>query len=199
LWNDIDVEEVLSATALARSPEKVKNFLEQMRNIAADCQPSPAHLALARAEQARSPSVRFDIVTQNIDSLHEKAGSRRVHEIHGNLFFNRCTCCNQRIPVDDPRSCCGRPLRPDVVLFGELLPCDALSAAEVALRGCDYFVAIGTSGVVWPAAGFVQLARASGAQCININLEKSGNPAFHEELIGSCDDIVSTLFAPCSR
>jgi len=194
MWNDIDVEAVLSAAAWAQHPDKVEGFLQEMREVAKRCDPTRAHLALAKAEQSRESGAQFDIVTQNIDGLHERAGSRRVHPIHGSLFFDRCEHCNKRVPIDSQKTCCDQRMHPDVVLFGEMLPVEVLSATQTALAACECFVAIGTSGVVWPAAGLVQQARRFGAHCINVNLEKSNNPAFHEELVGPCDDIVGDLF-----
>lgn len=194
IWNDIDVEEVVSAQGLARDPGKVLGFLDIMRKAARDAQPNAAHLALARAELQRAGSARFDLITQNIDNLHQRAGSHRVIEIHGSLEVDRCDRCCERYPHGTEACFCGKPLRPDVVLFGEMLPAEAVRATQDALASCEFFVAIGTSGVVWPAANFVQVARSSGARCINVNIERSGNPAFHEELVGDADSIVPALF-----
>ncbi len=194
IWNDIDVEEVVSADGLARDSAKVLGFLDFMRRAARAAQPNAAHLALAKAEQQRTDGARFDLITQNIDNLHQRSGSHRVIEIHGSLEVDRCDRCQQRYPHGTNACSCGTELRPDVVLFGEMLPADAVSATEQALARCQFFVAIGTSGVVWPAANFVMIARSAGARCINVNLERSGNSAFHDELVGSADTIVPELF-----
>jgi NAD-dependent deacetylase len=194
IWNDIDIEEVVSADGWRRNPKKVEDFLEQMRTLARAAVPNGAHLALARAEAAREGDAAFDVITQNIDNLHQRAGSRSVHEIHGSIEVDRCDRCRHRFPQGAGFCECGSPLRPHVVLFGEILPRDAMEAAERSLDRAQWFVAIGTSGVVWPAASFAAIARTKGARCINVNLERSGNPAFHEELVGPAERIVPDLF-----
>lgn len=195
MWNDIDIEEYVTADALARNRDKVLGFLEDMRKVAAAAKPNGGHLALARAEAARSGNARFDVITQNIDGLHTRAGSKNVHEIHGSLEVERCESCHTRVAAGTLVTCsCGGRIRPHVVLFGEVLPHDAVEASQVALAMCSHFVAVGTSGVVWPAAGFVLEARAAGAQCINVNVEPSGNDMFHVELIGPAEEILPELF-----
>lgn len=194
IWNDIDVEALVSADGWQRNPRKVEEFLEQMRALARSAEPNEAHLALARAESARTNGAFFDVITQNIDNLHQRAGSASVHEIHGSLEIDRCDRCRHRFPQGAGFCECGSPLRPHVVLFGEILPQDAMQASEQALQRAQWFVAIGTSGVVWPAASFVAIARSKGARCVNVNLERSGNPAFHDELVGPADMIVPALF-----
>lgn len=195
MWNDIDLEQYVTADALERNRPKVLEFLANMRRISRDATPNEAHLALARAEATRCDNARFDVITQNIDGLHTRAGSQRVHEIHGSLEVARCESCGARHDAErfDPCPCGGR-LRPHVVLFGEMLPEDAMRETQKALRNCDFFVAIGTSGMVWPAAGFVLEARSVGAKCFNVNLEPSGNDSFHEELIGPAEQILPALF-----
>lgn len=195
MWNDIDVEQFVTADALERNRQKVIEFLANMRRISRHAAPNEAHLALARAEAARCNNARFDVITQNIDGLHTRAGSRRVHEIHGSLEVERCESCGTRHEAGhfDPCPCGGR-LRPHVVLFGEMLPEDAMQKTQEALQSCDFFVAIGTSGMVWPAAGFVLTARSAGARCLNVNLEPSGNDTFHEELIGPAEQVLPALF-----
>jgi NAD-dependent deacetylase len=195
MWNDIDIEQFVTADALSRNRPKVLGFLANMRRIARNASPNEAHRALARAEAARYDNARFDIITQNIDGLHSRAGSQRVHEIHGSLEVERCESCGERHEAECFEQCpCGGKLRPHVVLFGEMLPDDAVEQTQKALRNCDFFVAIGTSGTVWPAAGFVLEARSVGARCFNVNLEPSGNDAFHEELIGPAEQILPALF-----
>ncbi|MBI5532763.1 MAG: NAD-dependent deacylase [Deltaproteobacteria bacterium] len=194
IWNDIDVETMISAQAWRNHPDKVSGFLDRMRQAARAAEPNEAHLALARAEAARTQGARFDVVTQNIDGLHKRAGSENVHEIHGSIEIDRCDRCRHRFPHGAGFCECGTPLRPHVVLFGEILPEDAMRAAMQAIDRCEWFVAVGTSGVVWPAASFVEEARKAGARCINVNVEKSGNPAFHEECVGPAENLVPLLF-----
>jgi NAD-dependent deacetylase len=194
IWNDIDIQEMLSAQAWRTHPNKVAEFLNQIRLAARAAAPNEAHLALSRAEAARIEGAGFDLITQNIDDLHRRAGSKTVHEIHGSLEVDRCSRCHHRFPHGAGFCECGTPLRPHVVLFGEMLPQDAMNAAQHALERAEVFVAVGTSGVVWPAANFVVTARGVGARCINVNLEESGNPAFHEELVGPAERILPELF-----
>lgn len=195
LWNDEELAELVTTEALRRQPARVLKFLSDLRAMARAAQPNAAHYALSKAEKARSNSARFTVITQNIDNLHQRAGSRRVCEIHGSLEFNRCEACQSRFSFDEASVCtCGATLRPDVVLFGELLPADAVEEAQQALETCDYFVAVGTSGVVWPAAAYVVEARAAGAHCINVNVEPSHNAAFHEEIQGRAEDVLPQLF-----
>ena len=194
LWNDLDVEQYVTADALARNRDKVIGFLDEMRKVAREAAPNAAHTALARAEAARTQGARFDLITQNIDGLHTRAGSKRVHEIHGSLEAQRCEECGMRCDVDHTHCSCGGRLRPDVVLFGELLPAEALRLSQRALGTCDYFVAVGTSGFVWPAAGLVLEAKAAGATCLNVNVEPSGNDAFDEELVGPAENLLPQLF-----
>ncbi|PIE05688.1 MAG: Sir2 family transcriptional regulator, partial [Sorangium cellulosum] len=149
MWNDIDIEQYVTAAAFERNREQVLEFLEKMRKAAAAAKPNEAHFALARAEAARSTNAQFNVITQNIDGLHTRAGSQRVHEIHGSLFTERCERCNLRSPTTCAGTChCGGPLRPNVVLFGELLPESTMAQSQMALQRCDFFVAIGTSGSV---------------------------------------------------
>jgi NAD-dependent deacetylase len=194
IWNDIEVEQVVTAEAWERSPDRVCEFLQAMRQQARSAAPNEAHLALARAEACRREGATFDLITQNIDGLHKRAGSENVHEIHGSLEVDRCERCQHRFPHGAGFCECGTPLRPHVVLFGEMLPHDAVQASQKALQRANFFVAVGTSGAVWPAANFALLARASGAHCINVNVEASDNPAFHEELIGPAEKILAQLF-----
>ena len=195
LWNDIDIDEYVSAEALVRHPAKVTEFLAAMRSTARAAHPNEAHFALARAEAGRMNGATFDVITQNIDGLHTRAGSIRVHEVHGSLEWDRCDACDARYAADSITRCrCGGGIRPHVVLFGEMLPEDVVSASEDALRACDYFVAVGTSGVVWPVAGFASEAHYAGARCINVNLEPSESRYFHDELIGPAEQILPELF-----
>ena len=195
LWNDIDIEKCLSASALQRHPKKVHKFLASMREKTRAAAPNEAHLALARAEAARTGFAAFNIITQNIDGLHTRAGSSRVHEIHGSLELDRCEQCHKQYEACTIDRCpCGGKIRPDVVLFGEMLPADTLRCSQNAICNCDFFVAVGTSGVVWPAAGFVEEARGCIAECINVNVEPSGNKSFHTEIIGPAEEILPELF-----
>jgi len=197
LWEGWRLEEVATPEAFARQPATVQRFYDQRRRhlLGPDIGPNPAHMALARLE-ARWPREVL-VVTQNIDDLHERAGTRNLIHMHGELLRARCTACAVlhacRHDLEPDHSCeaCGGPnaLRPHVVWFGEMpLELDAIYAA---LARCDLFLAIGTSGQVYPAAGFVQEARDGGAKTLELNLEPSAvSPLFAEHRWGPASDTV---------
>ena len=166
LWEGHRVEDVATPEAFARDPDTVQRFYDLRRHAVAQAMPNPAHDALARLERELDDDLL--VVTQNIDDLHERAGSERVVHMHGDLLLALCQGCGRRVPVEadlaerPPCPECGRRmLRPDVVWFGEM-PYD-LDVIDEALLACDRFVAIGTSGAVYPAAGFVMTAAGAGA------------------------------------
>jgi NAD-dependent deacetylase len=177
LWEGHRVEDVCTPEALALNPDLVLDFYDTRRRALADVRPNPAHEALARLD-ATWPGELL-IVTQNVDDLHERAGAKRLIHMHGELLSALCRRCGARshfegTMIDGPACpACGQSggLRPDIVFFGEI-PYQ-MEAIEAALRDADLFVSIGTSGTVYPAAGFVQLARAVGADTLELNLEPS--------------------------
>ncbi len=206
-WARFDPMKLATPEAFARDPDTVLAFYDLRRRNLLNAEPNAAHRALARLEQALcSRDGHLTLVTQNIDDLHERAGSRRVIHMHGELLKARCEQCNsvRRWPADlspsDVCPDCGRPggLRPHVVWFGEMPM--RMDDIDRALRKADPFVAIGTSGAVYPAAGFVAEARAYGLRTCEINLEAADNaelfdeqrlgpasatvPAWVEELVG---------------
>ncbi|MEZ5748940.1 MAG: NAD-dependent deacylase [Caenibius sp.] len=194
LWENHRVEDVATPEAFARDPNLVLRFYDMRREAIQQKEPNAAHLALAELD-ARWPGGLL-IVTQNVDDLHERAGARRVLHMHGEHLNAWCTACDARSrwtgPLIDrppcPR-CGGRALRPDVVWFGEM----PYRMGEIygALRGADLFVSIGTSGAVYPAAGFVRDARELGARTLELNLEPSqGSSWFHESRLGPAGQIV---------
>lgn len=179
LWAKFDPAELATPEAFARDPEKVSRWYDERRFRIASCRPNPGHFALARIERhlARAGR-RFTLLTQNVDRLHQAAGSERVVELHGSLWVWRCTGCGEEreerggpFPAYPPRCACGGSRRPGVVWFGEDLPREALEAAEEASEACDLFLSIGTSAVVYPAAGLIHLARGRGARTAEVNLE----------------------------
>jgi NAD-dependent deacetylase len=201
LWQGWRLEEVATPEAFARQPATVLRFYDQRRRQLLDpvIQPNPAHTALARLE-ARWPGEVL-VVTQNIDDLHERAGTRNLIHMHGELLRARCTACAAlhacRHDLEPDHRCqsCGRPhtLRPHVVWFGEMpLELDAIYAA---LARCDLFMAIGTSGQVYPAAGFVEEVRRHGrAHTVELNLEPSAvNSLFAEHRRGPASETVPQL------
>ncbi len=192
VWTQVRLEEVATPEAFAANPARVQDFYNARRAQAASASPNPAHEALARLQKAFGD--RMMLVTQNVDDLHERAGARAVH-MHGSLFSALCNACGARdtwtCDITNESSCrnCGRKaLRPDVVWFGEM-PYHMDQIGE-ALQSARLFAAIGTSGVVYPAAGFVAEAEAAGAHTIEINLEDTGHPAFRECLTGPATETV---------
>jgi NAD-dependent deacetylase len=176
LWEGHAVEDVATPEAFVRDPETVQRFYDARRRGAASTVPNAAHYALARLEAALGADLL--VVTQNVDDLHERAGTRNLIHMHGELRRARCLTCGARPAwdsdlVDGPPcpECGARALRPDVVWFGELPY--GLDAIEDAVAACDTFVSIGTSGNVYPAAGYVALAADVGARTVEINLEPS--------------------------
>jgi NAD-dependent deacetylase len=194
LWEQHRVEDVATPEGFARNPNLVLGFYDIRRAALANVAPNPAHMALARLEREfRGESL---LVTQNVDDLHERGGSARVLHMHGELKSALCTSCETRSPwlatmLDRPPCpvCRAPSLRPDVVWFGEM-PYQ-MGRIYQALETCDLFVSIGTSGAVYPAAGFVQEARAAGARTLELNLEPSeGSRHFHESRHGPASQVV---------
>lgn len=186
MWAKLNPEDYASREGFRRQPHEVWTWYAARRADLSQARPNSAHLALAAIE-ARVP--RFDLATQNIDGLHQMAGSRRVIELHGNI--SRVRCFDEDIIVDVPGAweaegpelpprCprCGAMLRPDVVWFGELLPDAALAATFRALRACDLFFSVGTSGLVEPAASFAFAALERGATVIEVNPEPTPLSAY---------------------
>lgn len=178
LWEGHRVEEVATPEAFAANPTLVHRFYNARRAALREVQPNPAHMALARLEAALPGQVL--VVTQNVDDLHERAGSRALVHMHGQLSRALCAACGHRWPAPavmqtaDPCPACARPAtRPDIVWFGEV-PYHMETIWE-ALRGADLFAAIGTSGQVYPAAAFVQDAARAGADTVEMNLDASAN------------------------
>jgi len=177
LWEGHAIEDVATPSAFDRNPRLVWKFYNLRRANLATVKPNPGHYALARMEQHWGND-RFTVATQNIDGLHWAAGSRRVLELHGNLARVRCTGCgliedrgSTALP-DLPRcQKCNALLRPDVVWFEEMLPPDVWQAATEAVSSCNCLLVVGTSAVVYPAAGLIGLARSVGADVIEVNLE----------------------------
>lgn len=198
LWARYRIEDVATPQAFRRDPALVQDFYNMRRAELARVAPNPAHDALARLEAAHQGG--FLLVTQNVDDLHERAGSRNVLHMHGELLKARCLACGHVAPWHGPiepasacPACGATRLRPHIVWFGEY-PL-GLDRIESALAKADLFLSIGTSGAVYPAAGFVATLRSFGrAHCIEINLEPSeGSHHFHEKLHGKAGQLVPEL------
>ncbi len=182
LWETYRVEDVATPEAFAHDPKLVWRFYHERREQLKTVGPNPAHMALAQLDHLLGPE-RYLLVTQNVDDLHERGGSQAVVHMHGELLKVRCTGCHRvehtdadllsKAPDGLPYCACGSLLRPHIVWFGEM-PFD-MPRIQSALRQATHFLAIGTSGVVYPAAGFLQLAKQCGAQTFGINLEPPDN------------------------
>jgi NAD-dependent deacetylase len=174
LWRTHRVEELASPSGFARDPRLVWTWYNERRTAHMAVEPSPAHVALAAIERR---AAGFTLVTQNVDSLHLRAGSRNVLELHGSLREAKCTRCDARRPLEDVtldrlEHECGGMWRPDIVWFGEALPQDVLAAAFDAARRADLMLVVGTSGIVQPAASLAT-KRATGAYVVEVNPEET--------------------------
>lgn len=202
LWEDHPVEEVATPQGFARDPDLVQRFYDERRAQVMAANPNAAHLALGRLDMGwKRERHKGDllIVTQNIDDLHERGGAGRVVHMHGEALSAWCTACDTRhrwreaLRPRPPCPACGMAaLRPDIVWFGEM-PYQ-MERIYRALAEADLFVSIGTSGAVYPAAGFVQEAARAGARTLELNLEKSlGSRFFDETRLGKASDLVPAL------
>lgn len=201
LWQNRRAVDLATPQAFAAEPETVWEFYNWRRDLLSGCRPNPGHLALARLEE-QTPD--FCLITQNVDGLHGRAGSRNLIEIHGNLWVQRCSGCGRettddRAHVPYPPLCesCQGLLRPGVVWFGEGLDPARLAAAEQAAQRAQVFLVVGTSAVVYPAAGLTPLAKQSGARVIEVNLEPTPNTGGVDiSLQGRAGEILPGLIAP---
>lgn len=172
LWAQFRPEELASMEGFLSNPERVWQWYQYRRHVIENARPNPAHFALAQLETLVP---EMTLITQNVDRLHQRAGSIRVLELHGNLEENHCAACGRfysdQITVDSPPRCpaCGGLIRPSVVWFGEMLPADVLQEAERTARRADVFIVVGTSAEVYPAAALPFLAWEHGATVIEIN------------------------------
>lgn len=171
LWARYDPTELATPEAFAANPELVWDWYRFRRELVLAVEPNPGHFALAELE---SLLPRFSLVTQNVDGLHARAGSTDVIEFHGNLFENRCFAEDKVVTGRESTQLpccpdCGAPLRPGVVWFGEAIPESARDRAFAAARDCDVYFSVGTSSLVYPAAGLVEIARDAGATLVEIN------------------------------
>ena len=197
IWAKVNVDDVATPGGFARNPAVVHDFYNARRRqlLSGAIQPNEAHLALARLQRAWKGEVT--VITQNIDDLHERAGTAGVIHIHGELLKARCSRCQEASPCTSDLSTesrcpsCGisGKMRPHVVWFGER-PMH-MDAIRQALERADLFISIGTSGTVYPAAGFVEIARSAGAHTVELNLEKSlGASLFDEAVYGPATKVV---------
>jgi NAD-dependent deacetylase len=198
LWRNFRAEELATPEAFKRNPRLVWEWYNWRRELIATKKPNEAHEAVADLER-RCPE--FWLITQNVDGLHRAAGSTKLSEIHGNIWMTRCTNCggieeNHDVPIAILPTCghCRSLLRPHIVWFGESLFQSDLSRCALALQSCDVLLVIGTSGVVYPAAGFASLAKEAGAFVAEINLEPTPHSAMVDlALHGRAKELVPLL------
>lgn len=177
LWREYRPEDLATPEAFDRDPRLVWEWYDWRRSVVAGAQPNPGHRALVELEQRTAD---FALITQNVDGLHDLAGSRRLLKLHGDLWTLRCLGCgaesrNRTVPLPElpPRCTCGGLLRPGVVWFGEALPADVLQQALTAAERAQVFLVAGTSAVVQPAASLPLVARQAGARVVEVNLEET--------------------------
>lgn len=198
LWRQYRAEDLATPEAFARDPRLVWEWYNWRRELIATTRPNAAHDTVAELERR---SQQFWLITQNVDGLHRAAGSRQLSEIHGNIWMVRCTACgiveeNRDVPIALLPTCrqCGGLLRPHIIWFGESLATEDLARCAEALRSCDVLLIIGTSGVVYPAAGFAAVARLAGAFVAEINLDQTPQSSTVDlSLQGRAKDLVPLL------
>ncbi|BCA53177.1 NAD-dependent protein deacylase [Nitrospira sp. KM1] len=198
LWRSFRAEDLATPEAFARDPRLVWEWYDWRRGLISTKRPNAAHVALADLER-RGPS--FHLITQNVDGLHRNAGSQWLTEIHGNIWMVRCTACgsvepNHDVPIALLPICrhCRGLLRPHIVWFGEALAAADIQQSLKAVQSCDVLLVVGTSGVVYPAAGFASLAKEQGAFVAEINIEPTGNSHIVDVAVqGRARDVVPLL------
>ncbi len=201
IWNKLKPEELANFNAFMRNPQMVWEWYNHRKKIIHESKPNPAHIAIAELQN------HFDVtvVTQNIDNLHRRAGSKNVFELHGNIERNYCVNCkkfyNEELDFSSgvPICGCGGLIRPDVVWFGEYLPEDQFTGSEKASAECDIFFVVGTSAVVYPAAGLINVAESSGATIVEINLEETPLSYLADySLYGKAGEILPEILSACA-
>jgi NAD-dependent deacetylase len=204
LWAKFKPEELANVNAFLANPQMVWEWYQHRRDLLSGIRPNAGHLALAEWEKSASC---FTLVTQNVDGLHQAAGSQRVLELHGNIRVNRCQNCGAESSMEDvtfdghvPLCACGGKLRPGVVWFGELLPENVLREAIHAAQTCDLFMTVGTSAVVYPAAALPEMALSRGIPVIEVNVEATPfTPLATHHLRGLAGEILPALVAAYAR
>ena len=199
VWKGLPFDQISSARMVKEDLDAVWEWFDYRRGLYKECQPNPAHFALAQWQDRFKD---FTLITQNVDGLHERAGSKNVLELHGNINHAKCENCGEiyKMNAEDvphkPTHCvkCQTKLRPDVVLFGEMLPLEAFQIAEEKSRNCDLFFIIGTSALVYPAAGLAEIAKFSGAKLVEVNPDETQMTAFcNYSLRGKAGEILPIL------
>ena len=186
VWKGMPFDVISSAEMVERDLPAVWEWFDYRRSFLSELTPNPAHYEIARWQDRFA---EFTLVTQNIDGLHQKAGSREVIELHGNIWRARCIACGtaySMVQEQRPDACfeCGDLLRPDVVLFGEMLPPGAFESAAARASACELCFVVGTSALVYPAAGVPEIAKAAGAYVVEVNPERT-------PLSSLCDEVLT--------
>lgn len=202
LWKSFDPQKLATPEAFEADPEMVTRWYDHRRVGCLAAEPNPGHLALAELERrVTGRGGAFILLTQNVDRLHQRAGSVNVVELHGSIIEWRCTRTGEKctpgpaaMTTFPPRSPAGALLRPDVVWFGEMLPEDAVRAAQDAVATCDVFLSIGTSAQVYPAAGFIHAASRRGAKTVEVNKDPTPiSPMVDWSLLGKAGETLPEL------
>jgi len=203
LWDKYKPEELANLKAFEKNPSLVWEWYQWRQKLVLDTQPNAGHYALSELEKMfLANGKNFSIITQNVDSLHKKAGSKNVYELHGNLMKNTCTNCTYTLiisEVDENKTIplcpkCKQIMRPGIVWFGESLPEYELLKSSELVDTCDFFFSIGTSSVVQPAASLAIQAVENGAYVVEINTERSANANFMSEvIIGKCGEVLPEI------
>jgi NAD-dependent deacetylase len=176
IWNKFRPEELANFDAFMRNPQLVWEWYNYRKSIVNQSKPNTGHLAIVEMEKYFHNVV---VITQNVDNLHRRAGSKTIYELHGNIERSFCVKCKNHYDKEldfkggIPRCNCGGMIRPDVVWFGEFLPTDQFQLAEKAARNCDIFFVVGTSAVVYPAASLVRVAKNNRAFLVEVNIEET--------------------------
>jgi NAD-dependent deacetylase len=198
LWNKFKPEELANFDAFMRNPELVWEWYNYRRKIVHEAKPNAAHLTIAEMQNHFKD---VNVVTQNVDNLHRRAGSKKIFELHGTIEKNFCISCKKNHDEDldfshgVPKCQCGGLIRPGVVWFGEFLPEDQFRGGELAAMKADVFFVVGTSAVVYPAAGLVYTAKASGATIVEINIEETAiSSSVDYSYFGKSGEILPKIF-----
>jgi NAD-dependent deacetylase len=187
LWKTFKPEELANFDAFMRNPALVWEWYKYRKQIINDVQPNPGHYAIVELEKIYN---NFAVITQNVDNLHRRAGSKNVFELHGNIMRNYCIDCYKDYSdefvfssLEVPKCTCGGFIRPGVVWFGEMLPEDQWNAAEKASSSADVFFSVGTSGIVYPAASLPYAAKRNGAMVVEVNPEPTPITSIADEFL----------------
>ncbi|MEZ5360551.1 MAG: NAD-dependent deacylase [Candidatus Zixiibacteriota bacterium] len=203
IWKKMNPEELASVNGFMSNPDLVWEWYQHRRTIMSEVQPNPGHLAIAAFQKLFD---EFTLITQNVDGLHARAGSKDIIELHGNITRNKCFTCNA--PYDDeidldaelPHCSCGGMIRPDVVWFGEMLPEQAIRGAMRAAETAEVFFSVGTSALVQPAASLPYIARQNGSFIIEVNLEPTPLTSFADVFLqGKSGEVLPVIVEQLSQ